>query len=206
MGGTSTALSAAAGPARWAAITVLGAACIGGLLWSLGREGRPIPAVVVKQTLTEPTRPLAAPAPAMREQQRTEAPGLVPEPAQSAEPPGPVVPPAPQLPTPALASEPSPAAAPTPEAEPIVLLEDIVPPPEPSPAPAAAPSIAKKININTATAAELELLPRIGPAMAQRILDHRAARGPFRSINDLDKVKGIGPKTLEKLRPLVTVK
>ncbi len=41
--------------------------------------------------------------------------------------------------------------------------------------------------------------------MAQRIIDYRVGHGPFRTVADLDKVKGIGPKTLEKLLPLVTV-
>lgn len=65
------------------------------------------------------------------------------------------------------------------------------------------PSLAK-INLNTANAAELERLPRIGPAMAKRIIEFRTTRGPFRHIDDLDAVPGIGPRTLEQLRPLVT--
>lgn len=60
------------------------------------------------------------------------------------------------------------------------------------------------IDLNTASAGELELLPGIGPAMAQRIIDDRAARGPFRSLNDLDRVRGIGPRTLDALRNKVT--
>lgn len=65
--------------------------------------------------------------------------------------------------------------------------------------------LARTINLNTATAAELELLPGIGPALAQRILDERTTRGAFTSIDDLDRVKGIGPKLLAKLRPHVRV-
>ncbi len=65
------------------------------------------------------------------------------------------------------------------------------------------PGIQKLINVNTATAAELELLPGVGPVMAGRIIEDRQANGPFRSAADLDRVKGIGPKTLEKLTPLV---
>lgn len=57
------------------------------------------------------------------------------------------------------------------------------------------------IDLNSATKAELELLPGIGPALAQRILDHRAASGPFARVDDLDKVRGIGPRLLERLRP-----
>jgi comEA protein len=72
---------------------------------------------------------------------------------------------------------------------------------------AAAPTTtaARRINLNTATSAQLQLLPGIGPALAGRILDYRTKNGPFRSVEDLDNVKGIGPRTLEKLRPLVTV-
>lgn len=55
------------------------------------------------------------------------------------------------------------------------------------------------LDVNRATPAELELLPRIGPAMAQRIVEAR----PFASVDDLTRVRGIGPRTLETLRPLV---
>ncbi|WP_248256158.1 helix-hairpin-helix domain-containing protein [Georgenia sp. EYE_87] len=67
-------------------------------------------------------------------------------------------------------------------------------------APAGAP-----VNLNTATAAELDSLPGVGPAIAQRILDWRDLNGSFTSVDDLDEVSGIGPATLERLRPLVTV-
>ena len=60
------------------------------------------------------------------------------------------------------------------------------------------------VNINTATAEELQTLPRIGPAMAQRIIAWREAHGGFRSVDELDAVPGIGPSMLENLRPLVT--
>lgn len=61
------------------------------------------------------------------------------------------------------------------------------------------------VNINTATAEELQTLPRIGPAMAQRIIAWREAHGGFRSVDELDAVPGIGPSMLENLRSLVTV-
>lgn len=61
------------------------------------------------------------------------------------------------------------------------------------------------VNINTATAEELQSLPRIGPAMAQRIIAWREAHGGFRSVDELDAVPGIGLSMLENLRPLVTV-
>jgi competence protein ComEA len=60
------------------------------------------------------------------------------------------------------------------------------------------------ININTATISELTKLPGIGTTYAQRIIEYRKSHGPFQSLEDITKVKGIGPKTLEKMRPLAT--
>lgn len=57
------------------------------------------------------------------------------------------------------------------------------------------------VNINTASVPELSQLPGLGPAMAQRIADHRRTHGPFASHEDLLAVAGIGPVTLEGLRP-----
>jgi comEA protein len=68
-----------------------------------------------------------------------------------------------------------------------------------------APTATRRININSAPKEELELLPGVGPAMAQRIIDHRRQHGPFKSVQALDDVRGIGPKTLEKLMPLITI-
>lgn len=62
-----------------------------------------------------------------------------------------------------------------------------------------------RVNLNTADAAALDTLPRIGPAMAQRIIDWRDANGRFTSVEDLLAVPGIGDKMLETLRDLVTV-
>ena len=61
------------------------------------------------------------------------------------------------------------------------------------------------IDINTATQSELELLPGIGPAMAQRIIDYRTENGPFKKTEDICNVSGIGSKTYEKLAQYITV-
>ena len=61
------------------------------------------------------------------------------------------------------------------------------------------------INVNTATASELEALPGIGPALAERIVSHREANGPFKSLDDLTDVPGIGKAKLEALRTEATV-
>ncbi|MEZ4435531.1 MAG: helix-hairpin-helix domain-containing protein [bacterium] len=74
------------------------------------------------------------------------------------------------------------------------------------PAPVATGDDAGKLDLNTATPAELETLPGIGETLAKRIVDWRAANGRFASVEDLTKVSGIGAATLEKLRPLVTAR
>jgi len=61
------------------------------------------------------------------------------------------------------------------------------------------------VNLNTATATELQALPGIGPKKADAIVTFRSSNGPFKDVEDLVMVKGIGPKTMDKLRPLVTV-
>jgi len=67
-------------------------------------------------------------------------------------------------------------------------------------------SAAGPINLNSATIAELMELPGIGAVMAKRIVDHRRAHGRFAKPEELLKIKGIGKKTFEKLRPLIAVK
>lgn len=81
-------------------------------------------------------------------------------------------------------------------------------------APAKAPSGKKDeaqlrlhpVNLNTATLDELQRLPGVGPKMAERILAYRQENGRFKSLSDLDQVKGIGEKRMDKLGPLVTLK
>ena len=73
---------------------------------------------------------------------------------------------------------------------------------EAAPAPA---SDAPRLDLNAAPTSALERLPGIGPRLARRIVEERERTGPFRSAQDLRRVRGIGPKTVETLAPLVTV-
>jgi comEA protein len=61
----------------------------------------------------------------------------------------------------------------------------------------------RRVNINTADATQLTLLPRVGPSTAQRILEFRKQNGPFKSVEDLMLVSGIGEKTFQLIKPYV---
>jgi competence protein ComEA len=63
----------------------------------------------------------------------------------------------------------------------------------------------EKINLNTATREQLETLPRIGEAIAQRIIDYRESNGRFKDINEINNVSGIGDKIFESLKDKITV-
>jgi competence protein ComEA len=82
-------------------------------------------------------------------------------------------------------------------------------PPKPSPKRAADKAgelpADRSVDINTASASQLQLLPGIGPVMANRIVSYRNQHGRFSSVDGLDEVKGIGPKTLDKLRKYIYV-
>ena len=67
---------------------------------------------------------------------------------------------------------------------------------------AAAPGV---VNVNTASAEQLQLLPRIGPSVAQRIVDYRKENGKFDSVEDLMLVRGIGESTFAQLKPYVSL-
>jgi competence ComEA-like helix-hairpin-helix protein len=60
------------------------------------------------------------------------------------------------------------------------------------------------VDINSATAAQIETLPGIGPTLAKRIVDHRDSAGPFAGMQSLCDVRGVGPALAKRLRPLVT--
>lgn len=77
----------------------------------------------------------------------------------------------------------------------------------PDAAPTAVPTraVASKLNLNTATLAELDALPGIGPTLAQRILDYRTLRKGFQTIEQIKDVRGIGDKLFAEIKELITV-
>ena len=65
------------------------------------------------------------------------------------------------------------------------------------------PSATGVVNINTADAEQLQFLPRVGPALAGRIIEFREANGPFQNVDEILAVKGIGETSFEKLKPYI---
>jgi len=185
--GLGTRVSGIAGPAKWAAVAVLSGLAGSGLTFALiSRGGEPVQVI-----RPEPPGPVRAELPPPEHSSAdTDLTRFVPK----ARPIGPQPPDAPPLAAPRESREPALPARNAAASERATHERT---------APASIPS--KKINLNSATASELELLPGVGPALAGRIIEHRRTNGPFRSVTDLDKVRGIGPKMLEKLAPLVRV-
>lgn len=70
---------------------------------------------------------------------------------------------------------------------------------------AADQDVVAAVNVNQASVAELQVLPGVGPALAERIVAYREAMGPFETVDQLASVKGIGDRKLEKIRPSVTL-
>jgi competence protein ComEA len=66
-------------------------------------------------------------------------------------------------------------------------------------------SVQRRVDVNVAGEPELLVLPQVGPVVARRIVEYRKAVGPFRKVEELLNVKGIGRKTLDRLRPLITL-
>ncbi|MCI0474876.1 MAG: helix-hairpin-helix domain-containing protein [Anaerolineales bacterium] len=80
-----------------------------------------------------------------------------------------------------------------------------VPPPGSGKTAPTATRVASKINLNTATLAELDTLPGIGPSIGQRIIDYRTQNGDFKTIEDVKKVRGIGDALFNQIKDLITV-
>jgi competence protein ComEA len=74
-----------------------------------------------------------------------------------------------------------------------------------TPAPAPAPAATGVVNLNSADAAQLALLPRVGAKAAQRIIEYRTQHGPFKKTSDLMQVKGFGEKSYERISRYLTV-
>jgi competence ComEA-like helix-hairpin-helix protein len=118
-----------------------------------------------------------------------------------------------EAPRPVVIRQPAPRAAvreakptlPKPTApKPTVVVNNLISATTAAPSPETVP-VPVKINLNTATLAELEALPRIGPVLAQRILDYRTEKGRFSSVRELVEVRGIGETIFSELEPLVSI-
>lgn len=178
---------------RWIAAGFLGGVATVGLVWTITTrpgaspaEPEPSPAPrIVRPTPAEPIAP-RQPEPSVEPQAESQNADETTE-------------------TPSAPAEAKPEPETQPETEPETEPDDKIDattessplPPEP------AADTTTRIRINTATAAELDLLPGIGPALAARIIASRRADGPFHEPKDLERVPGIGVKTAERMAPLI---
>jgi competence protein ComEA len=80
-----------------------------------------------------------------------------------------------------------------------------IPPAQIAVAPPAKPRRSERLDLNRATEQDLEALPGIGPVLAERVVEYRQTSGPFRRVEDLRAVKGIGKKKFDRIRSLVSV-
>ena len=87
----------------------------------------------------------------------------------------------------------------------VVIALSLAAQPQAQDAPRAATTASAPLNLNAATVAQLEALPGIGRATAERIVEYRQKSGGFKKPEDLMNVRGIGEKNFLKLKPLVTV-
>src|ERR1700742_5203812 len=69
----------------------------------------------------------------------------------------------------------------------------------------AKPEVTKRVNINSADSSQLTLLPRVGPSLADRIVEYRKDNGPFKKPEDLMLVQGVGEKTFALIKPYVAI-
>lgn len=179
------------GPAKFILIACLGAIAGTGLTWSILRDGKPASeaiATAASRAGLATTTNRAAPGSFNDSLDRDALPAseTLPPPQRDEQ----KYPESHALSAPAISSATSNLTTPSAPAS-----------TQPKAGPAAADSTL--LNLNTATQAQIELLPGIGPALASRIIEHRTKNGPFKSITDLDAVSGIGPKMIDKLKPLV---
>ena len=70
---------------------------------------------------------------------------------------------------------------------------------------AASPAATGTINLNSASAEQIALLPRVGLKLAERVVEYRKTNGPFKKVEDLMNVSGVGEKSFLKMKPLITV-
>lgn len=175
-------------PARWAAVGLFGGVALVALVWAMLGRGGPLSGGSAGSGGDRSANPqLSAPAPAPIIVVNVPPPPLAPESV-----PGPDAPSqGPAAPAPVNLGPPTPPAI-------------TVSAPAPSTPDSGKPP-GKRLNLNAATVEELDLLPGVGKATAQAIIDYRTKHGRFRTISELDKVPGIGPAKLERLRPLVSV-
>ena len=199
MNGSAASPSKVSGIAKLAAVAVLAAASGAGLTYSFVKtsSGNVAPQVVSNQADMKSAGPVVgARSEAVGGAERGEKPTAEPsvQAVESKVTPVAAVDVEPDVKP--LPPEPREAAEPTENASPTEKTKSQKP---------SQPALGGRLNINRANAAELELLPNIGPKLAQAIIAFREANGPFRSIVELDQVKGIGAKTLEKLAPMISV-
>ena len=182
------------GPAKWIAAVAIALVSIVGMVWSLlawpgGAAPRPVNPDVRQPLAATPPREVAArPAtpPSASSSSTTSKTSTAADP-------------------PSNATDAADSTASSPSTAPHATTPSSPDAPSTPPSTPSARTDNSLVNINTATRAELELLPGIGPSLAQRIIEHREKFGAFHSVDELDRVKGIGSKILERLRPFVRV-
>jgi len=167
--------------ARWTGAGFLGGAATVGLVWVIATRPAAPPAATPPASSPVTLQPIAAPP--------SPTP---PEPAEVRAPPEVITA---GLPA---SDDADHAAQPDAQPEPARIVQ-----PAPPTVSRSIDELATRIRINEATAAELDLLPGIGPALAARIIEHRRTKGAFGEPKDLEKVRGIGPRTAERVTPYI---